>query len=214
MLSSAANGIFQSSLLAALANVEHGFGSRTSGSWPGEYASLKQIHSSIVVTAPGEPGREGDALVTNTPGIWIGVRTADCVPILLADPDQRVIAAVHAGWRGTVDGILTKTIEKMTVEFGSDPAHIVAAIGPCIARCCFEVGQEVSDRFRALFPEQTDLRNIDLVEANRRQLHGAGVMHIDADALCTKCGVDQFHSYRRDKEQSGRMVAAIRLLSS
>ncbi len=213
MLSSASDGVYRSSLLSEVSGIEHGFGSRSAPGWPGEYSRLKQTHSAIVHVAPGSPEREGDALITSVPGVWIGVRTADCVPILLSDTHQGVVAAIHAGWRGTIDGIVTETVKKMTMEFGSLPQNIQAAIGPCIAVCCFEVGEEVRERYRTLFPEVSDLRNIDLVEANRRQLRKAGVQSIDIDNLCTYCLPDQFDSYRRDRDRSGRMVSAIRILS-
>jgi len=115
--------------------------------------ALKQIHSDVihrVDDAPAEPLR-GDALVTNTPGLLLSVQTADCVPILLADKRGRTIAAVHAGWRGTLARILAKTVGRMQMEFGTKPSEIFAAIGPAIGQCSYEVGSEVAKQFASQF---------------------------------------------------------------
>jgi hypothetical protein len=95
---------------------------------------------------------QGDALLTSQPGLLLAVQTADCVPILLADPARRAVAAVHAGWRGTLARVVAKTVGRMRLEFGTRPADIVAAIGPAIGRCCYEVGPEVAQAFLAQFP--------------------------------------------------------------
>ncbi len=186
----------------------HGFGTRLSPGWPGEYTSVKQIHSDIIHYAGPQHGclGEGDALLSDQPGITIGVRTADCVPVLIVNPELRVVAAVHAGWRGTAQRIAAKVVEEMA----SEPSKLIAVIGPCIGECCYEVGPEVQTRFASDFPERGDLTHIDLAEANRRQLLAAGLVrtNIEVSGLCTKCDPD-LHSFRRDKEASGRMVAAI-----
>jgi polyphenol oxidase len=117
--------------------------------------SLKQIHSDVIHlfdTAPAEPCR-GDASVTNCPGLLLGVQTADCVPILLVDPKKRAVAAVHAGWRGTLQRIVVKAIGQMQMHFGSKPADLLAAIGPAIGGCCYEVGTEVAIQFQSQFAE-------------------------------------------------------------
>jgi len=115
--------------------------------------ALRQIHSDIIHVidaAPPQPLR-GDALVTAAPGILIAVQTADCIPILLADPEHRVVAAVHAGWRGTLKRIAEKTVGRMRMLFGSRPEKILAAVGPGIGRCCYEVGPEVAKEFASQF---------------------------------------------------------------
>ncbi len=117
--------------------------------------SLKQIHSDVIHlfdAAPAEPCR-GDASATNRPGLLLGVQTADCVPILLVDPKRRAVAAVHAGWRGTLQRIVTKALGKMQMEFGTKPADFLAAIGPSIGGCCYEVGTEVATQFLSQFAE-------------------------------------------------------------
>jgi len=120
--------------------------------------ALKQIHSDVIhlfEDFPAEPCR-GDASATNRSGLLLAVQTADCVPILLADLKRRAIAAVHAGWRGTLQRIVAKTIGKMQMQFGSRPADMLAAIGPSIGGCCYEVGTEVASEFRSQFSNASD----------------------------------------------------------
>lgn len=198
---------------------EHGFGTRHAS--PKHAITLKQIHSDQVFNAHGVKDREqeGDALVTDQICLEIGVRSADCVPILLLDTGKRAVAAVHAGWRGSAANLVCRTIEKMNSDFGTNPGDIYAAIGPCIRACCYEVGKDVAARFTQLFPEWGEedraSRCIDLPEANRRQLVQTGVRDdriFDSD-LCTTCQPEQFFSYRREPENPGRMVSAIQRLS-
>jgi YfiH family protein len=118
-----------------------------------ELISLKQIHSDVVHlfdTAPAQPFR-GDASATNRPGLLLGVQTADCVPILLVDPKIRAVAAIHAGWRGTLQRIAAKAIGQMQMHFGTKPGDLLAAIGPAIGGCCYEVGTEVAIQFQSQF---------------------------------------------------------------
>jgi polyphenol oxidase len=120
-----------------------------------QLVALKQFHSDVIHlfdTAPGEPCR-GDAAITNRPGLLLAVQTADCVPIVLADVQRRVVAAVHAGWRGTLARILTKTIGAMQMHFATNPRDLLAAIGPCIGPCCYEVGTEVVTQFLSQFED-------------------------------------------------------------
>lgn len=172
-------------------------------------ASLKQIHSatSFVVTAP-VPAGEGDALITRQPGVTISVRTADCYPILLADRVTRAVAAVHAGWRGTEARIVQKVLERMSAEFGARPENITAAIGPGIGGCCYQVGDEVARKFG-----MSGAGKLDLAEENVKQLKAAGVLspRIESITACTHCRPGQFHSYRRDGEQAGRMISFIEI---
>jgi polyphenol oxidase len=202
--------VYRSSALA-LPWLDHGFAGRENLDWPGEYVRVKQIHSNIVAvaTGPGVSLGEGDALVTAEAGVFVGIRTADCVPLLLADRKQRAVAAVHAGWRGTAANIAVESLRKLHSEFGTQPQDVIAAIGPCIAACCFEVGPEVLAQFHAYLPGATN--RVDLAEVNRRQLVNAGVdaASIDVSGLCTLCSPAGFHSWRRDREASGRMVSAI-----
>jgi len=212
------DGVYRSSLLSAQPWLDHGFGTRVSDNWPGEYARVRQVHSADVVpsdkAAELPDSAQGDGIVSSTPGLWIGIRTADCVPILIADPARHAVGAIHAGWRGTVASIASEGVGKLAQLWASEPHNLLAAIGPSIGRCCFEVGPEVAQEFRNLFPEATHLpRTIDLIEANRRQLVAAGVgaENIDVLGTCTVCGGPEFHSWRRDREVSGRMIAAIQV---
>jgi hypothetical protein len=156
-----------------------------------------------------------DALTTLAPRILLGVKTADCVPLLLADTRTGACAAVHAGWRGTLSSIVTRTLERMAEEFGTQPADVSAAIGPAARACCYEVGDEVISAFKEKFPgagnlfEATRDRHalIDLHRANREQLSAAGVPsgQIYTAPLCTMCRTDLFFSYRREKRTHGRV---------
>jgi hypothetical protein len=125
-----------------------------------------------------------------------------------------VVAAVHSGWRGTVANTVGAALYRMRVEYGTRPEHVAAALGPAIGPCCYAVGPEVGSRFQALFPERSDLQapaHVDLWEANRRQLLAAGVdaARIDGGAPCSFCCAGLLHSFRRDREQAGRMISAI-----
>jgi hypothetical protein len=173
-------------------------------------ASLKQIHSAVVLMAVWpRPSGEGDALIANRPGLAASVRTADCYPILLADAATHAVAAIHAGWRGTAAGVVRATIARMGVEFGTRAEDLWAAIGPGIGECCYQVGEEVARQFG-----RASAGRIDLAAANRHQLLEAGVAEerIDSLGLCTFCDAARFHSYRRDKNDAGRMISYIRVL--
>ncbi len=177
-------------------------------------ASLKQIHSHVVFTAerPGCAG-EGDALVTRTrnreKSVAVSIRTADCFPILLADPETRAVAAVHAGWRGTAAGIVRSTLTRMRGEFGTDPRNAYAAIGPGIGPCCYEVGVDVARQFG-----MQEAGNLDLAMENRNQLIAAGLdpARIEQVGGCTFCHPALFFSWRRDRDRAGRMVSFIRAI--
>jgi len=209
--------VYRAQALEDLAWLEHGFGTRSSSPWPGEtpLATLRQTHSDKILLADraGLLG-EGDALISNQPGIMLAIRTADCLPILMADPVNRAVAAVHAGWRGTVNEIVPKTVRRLQEQFGSRPEDLVVVVGPGIGGCCFEVGPEVAIQFSRFFPERPDLSGrarVDLVETIRRQLgrNGGTVRRIDSAGLCTVCREDLFHSYRRDRDAAGRMVSVV-----
>lgn len=117
--------------------------------------TLQQVHSDLlqVIQAPTPDAQKGDALVTQTSGLLLSVQTADCIPILLVDPRRRAVAAIHAGWRGTRVHIAAKTVGRMHMQFGTRPADILAALGPGIGRCCYEVGPEVVKEFACQFPQ-------------------------------------------------------------
>jgi|HubBroStandDraft_5_1064220.scaffolds.fasta_scaffold75642_2 YfiH family protein len=173
-------------------------------------AAAKQIHSDgVLVVESAGPQGEGDALISNRPGIGLTIRTADCLPILIADPQNRAVAAIHAGWRGVVSEVACKAIHAMCQQFGSKPEDLVIAIGPGIGACCFEVGPEVAIQFQL-----AGRTKVDLVATTCRQLRRIGVRdgQISASGLCTYCNAELFESYRRDRTQAGRMVAMIGVL--
>lgn len=185
-----------------------------------------QVHGSDVRVvrdekdARGPVGARGetehcDALITDAAQVLVGVKTADCVPVLLGDARSRAVAAIHAGWRGTLDLIIPKAIARMRDEYGTEAADIRAAIGPAAGACCYEVGLEVIEAFRERFTDADELLTptrdghalIDLQRANRKQLIAAGVPseRIHVAPFCTMCRTDLFFSYRREKLMHGRV---------
>ena len=208
--------VYRADALEQLGWLDHGFGTRDSSSWPNtdRLTKVRQIHSARVLRAdhPGDFG-EGDALITNQAGVVLSVRTADCLPILIADSRNRAVAAAHAGWRGVTQEIVVKTLEAMQEAYSSRPEDLTVAIGPGIGVCCFEVGPEVTEQFLRYFPDGGLTRgrtNIDLAETIHRQLgrNGVTMRQIGTAGLCTLCQPG-FHSYRRDREAAGRMVTTI-----
>ena len=163
-----------------------------------------------------------DALVSSTSGVLLGVKTADCVPILIGDPGTGAFAAVHAGWRGTVASIVKQALQRMAGEYKTRAEDVRVAIGPAAGACCYEVGSEVISAFQERSPESEALftptraghARIDLFQANRDQLISAGVAadRIHLSGLCTMCRTDLFFSYRREKSvlgKVGRLMAVI-----
>lgn len=160
-----------------------------------------------------------DILVTDEPGVPLLLRYADCTPVLIYDPAQRAVALVHSGWRGTVQAAGRAAVEALTAEYGSRPADMVAAIGPSIGPCCYEVGDEVVDAVRAVFTRPAGLlpnpnggrHHFDLWAANRRWLQEAGVGQIEMAETCTACRTDEFYSYRREQGRTGHFGAVMAL---
>jgi hypothetical protein len=183
---------------------------------------LRQVHGRRVVRieADSRPEavwrEEADALVTAEPGAALGVGTADCVPVLLADAEARVVGAAHAGWRGIVGGVLPAVVEGL-VALGASLSRLRAAVGPCIGPCCYEVGEEVAVRFEHLpgaVRRATKKPHLDLVRAARAKLAEAGLppQAVDApEGLCTRCQEDLFFSYRRDADRTGHHLSVVAL---
>jgi len=128
------------------------------GAQRGELVTLRQVHSDVIhqIESPSAQALCGDALMTNRPGLLLAVQTADCVPILLVDTKNRAAAAVHAGWRGTLKRIAAKTLGRMRMAFGTRPRDVIAALGPAIGQCCYEVGPEVTRAFASQFVQAED----------------------------------------------------------
>lgn len=191
---------------------------------PKELVIPKQVHGTEVGIITSEPqSLDGlDALVTNERGYCLCVSTADCVPVLLYDPVHKAVAAVHAGWRGTVARIVQRTLEVMKATYASEPKDVIACIGPSISVDVFEVGTEVYDAFRdagfnlekvAYWHTKMEKWHIDLWEANRWLLTEAGVLYrnIEVAEMCTYMCEEQFFSARRLGIQSGRILSGIML---
>jgi YfiH family protein len=220
----------RSTALLEVKGLLHGFGQRdtrngretaaqtrlrvASGLAPyGRLLLLQQVHGTGLVRGPWEGRPEGDVGVLTARGSLLGIETADCLPILLVDPRRGAVAAAHAGWRGTAAGAAAAALGAL-VAGGSEPCDVIAALGPCIGACCYQVGEEVRQAFgparAAFFQERGDGRpHLDLREANRAELLGAGLradkLHQIAD--CTFCRPDLYHSFRRDGAGGGRLIS-------
>jgi len=193
---------------------------------PSRIGTLRQIHSATVRTwsekdggADGAGKRSGDALWTSLPGTGVGVRTADCVPVLIVDPGGPACAAVHAGWRGLSAGIVGEAVRRLAEAVGpSSPDRIIAAVGPSARGCCYEIGEEVADLLRPLPGGGRRLSRgrapgkwmADLAALCLDALVSTGVAtkNVDAAAPCTICS-PRFHSYRREKALTGRQLSFI-----
>ena len=220
------NGVgFQSTLLLPLDGVIHGFSSRKAGDMRDEGGNRKRFVRTLGLSqSPGFARQThsstvpGDGRVSNT--FPVAVITADCVPVLLVDPESKVCAAVHAGWKGTLGGIVGNAVEEM-VRIGADTRRIYAAIGPHIGACCYDVPSArvrvFEDRFgrdEKMVAKMDGRWHLDIGWANYRQLINAGLSpdHIDAPPTCTSCQNNEFYSYRKDsKETYGEMMAVIGL---
>lgn len=188
------------------------------GCWQVHGADVRLVKS-LIDAQPAEDAHGDtvycDAIVSDALGVLAGVKTADCVPILIGDSQTGAFAAVHAGWRGTVAEVAPKALARMVSDYKTKPGDVVVAIGPAAGACCYEVGSEVIDAFGKRFANSDDLFNptredhacIDLIKANRAQLIAVGVNEekIYSATLCTMCRTDLFFSYRREKNLYGKV---------
>lgn len=191
-----------------------------------DWVSGEQVHgASVAVVERADRGRGAfswpeslpgvDGLVTDQRGTLLAAFFADCVPLMLVDPKGPRVALGHAGWRGTLANIAAKLVHALKEAFGTNPADLLAWIGPSIGPCCFHVSPELAARFArdgyAAFVTSGSEYVVDLQGINRRQLENAGVPsdHIDVSTLCTSCRTDQFFSYRAAGGQTGRMAALL-----
>jgi hypothetical protein len=189
-----------------------------------EITSPKQIHTANVRRVGAaerghiQPGY--DALVTDEARVSLLLRYADCVPVLIYDPAHRAAALVHSGWRGTVLGAPRAGVEFLAREFGSRPEDLVAAIGPSIGPCCYEVGSAVVDAIREAFSDSDGLlssrahgrKHLDLWAANRRWLSECGVRRIEVSEMCTACHTEDFYSHRAENGKTGHFAAVMSLM--
>ena len=162
---------------------------------------------------------EGDALITNVENAALAIKTADCFPVLIADPVHMAIGAVHSGWRGTLARVLPRTIEEMIRRFQSDPRHMLAALGPGIRECCFEVDEDVARLFTEAYPEKPVARPsrahgkylVNLAVVLKTQMTQSGIPPENQhdSGLCTCCNTREFFSWRAEGAAAGRMMAVI-----
>ena len=187
---------------------------------PEALVRMRQVHCADVFVAKkkGEqPWPEADIAVTDDPSLAVSVRIADCVPILVADRRTGAVAAIHAGWKGTAAGAAIVAVQNLTSRYGTSPEDVVAAVGPSIGPCCYEVGPDLVSHFSshaeaASWFTHDAKPHLDLWRATRDQLVRAGLplQQIHVCELCTFDHPALFHSYRRDGKNAGRLVAAIR----
>ncbi|MGE5124783.1 MAG: peptidoglycan editing factor PgeF [Betaproteobacteria bacterium] len=181
----------------------------------GRLLFLRQVHGAAVVEAPWPGTPEADAGVATGGGWLVGIETADCLPVLLVDPTRRAVAAAHAGWRGTAAQVAVRAVEALAAR-GSRPEDLLAALGPAIGPCCYEVGEELRAAFgedapRVFVAGPNGRPHLDLRGANARQLRRAGlrrgaILHVEE---CTRCHPELYHSYRRDGRGAGRMISYV-----
>jgi YfiH family protein len=215
---------------SALTSMAHCFSTReltaeammaqTLGVEPDSLARMRQVHCADVFVAHkkrDQPWPEADIAVTDNPMLAVCVRTADCVPILLADRRTGAVAAIHAGWKGTAAGAAIVAVNALTSRYGTSAQDVIAAVGPSIGPCCYEVGADLAAHFSS-HPEAStwfsrDAKpHLDLWRASRDQLARAGIppKQIHVCELCTFDHPALFHSFRRDGKSAGRLVSAIR----
>jgi YfiH family protein len=184
--------------------------------------TMKQVHGDRIVDIHDDrlkEAGEADSMVTDEKGIFLGVLTADCVPILFSARGRKLAAVAHAGWRGTLAGIAAKMVRHLSDRYNVDPASIEAALGPAIGGCCYEIGTDVSEpliekwgsRAKKSLQSRDCKQFLDLRELNRLLLQDAGVPpeQIFEIGPCTRCAAEDFFSYRRDKKETGRQISFI-----
>ena len=186
-----------------------------------QVVTAHQVHGNRVVQVGERDGGRvipaADGLISQRSGLTLMMRFADCMPVLLYDRRTGAVGLAHAGWRGTMADVAGETVRAMERDLGSDPADLIAALGPAIGICCYQVGQEVIQRTHETFPTSLVLLqkqgdgsyHFDLTEANTWQLRRAGVSRIEAAASCTACRVTEFYSHRAEAGQTGRFAVLI-----
>ncbi len=190
---------------------------------PTALVSPQQVHGArIARVGRGQRGQwipECDGLITDEPETALLLRFADCVPLIVYDPEHGAVGIGHAGWRGTVAGIAESLVRAMRVAFGSRPEALIAGVGPAIGPCCYQVGSDVVQQVVSAFGEADGLLiaqsdgsyHLNLWEANRRQLARAGVQQIEVAALCTACHTEEFYSHRAEHGRTGHHGALVYL---
>ena len=209
-------------------NAEYVYLSRRIGLDNSRIVNITQVHGSEIVIVNENSASQlvGDAIITDQIACFPSIKTADCQATLILDPVRKITAAIHAGWRGTVQRITRKVVLEMQTRFGCRPADLIASLGPSIGTCCYEVDEQVLEPFRQLIPDAGQFievfkifdesketerlsSRIDLRRTNRHELILAGIHpeNIRDLNLCTQCNEDMFYSYRRDGSNPGRLIA-------
>lgn len=208
--------------------IQHGFGPQETA--VAEHLRLvraTQIHGAdVVVVEAATPDHAGDAdaLITATPGIAVAIATADCVPVLLVAPREKAVAAVHAGWRGSLAGIVPRVVDALRAHFGASPEAMRAALGPSIGGCCYEVEREIAEKFAREFGDEIwsawadgqpgkgrlDLRSVNEILLRRAGLPATSIAHVGP---CTACGDGDLASYRVLGPRAGRQLSWVGLLA-
>ncbi|MFO7918659.1 MAG: peptidoglycan editing factor PgeF [Anaerolineae bacterium] len=191
-----------------------------------DVVDTQQVHGARVTAVTADDGgktmEKADALISDTPGLILMMRVADCVPVFFYAPRVPAVGLAHAGWRGTVEDVAARTAQAMVSAFGCRPREILAGLGPSIGPCCYEVGPEVVAQVRKVFGTQAggllspatgkDKAYFDLWRANELQLKEAGVERIETAGICTCCRCDEFYSHRGEEGCTGRLAALIGLV--
>jgi polyphenol oxidase len=188
----------------------------------GRIVTMKQVHGDrlIEVKDPNiKEAGEADGMVTREKNIFLGVLTADCVPMLFLAREQKIVAAVHAGWRGTLEGIAGKTVKFFLENYGVLPSELEVALGPSIEACCYQIGRDVEQPLIEQWAElassslqtRDNITYLHLRNLNQAILHRAGIPQSQIFRIgpCTSCAKDQFFSYRREKKETGRQISFI-----
>ena len=210
--------MLQSKILSSHKDIIHGFGTKSESTpkLASRFTLCEQTHSDKITTVYDRKIKfinKADGLITAHKGISIAIQTADCIPILVFDPEKMVVAAVHAGWRGTQRSILAKTIKKMTKN-GSKTKDIIIAIGPSIGACCYDIPPQRARLFnKKVIHLQNKKYYLDLKKANLIQAQDLKIRKKNIEILdyCTFCRGDLFHSFRRDNTTSHKMYSFISL---
>ena len=212
----------KSDLLNNVKEVEHFFG-KQEFSVPDDKREffLNQVHGDAVVSLGLEnkipKNIDGDAIITNNKDLYIGIRTADCVPIFITSRQASFVSAIHAGWRGTFLGIVERVLEKVEKDFNCSKEDLRCAIGPSIGLCCYEVSYSMFNKFKkelALDEDSYRIHDgkyfINLAEINKKIINNYGVCEVELIRICTKCD-NNFYSYRRDGSRDNNQISIIKI---
>ncbi len=186
-----------------------------------QVVTARQVHGlGVAVVDEGNKGKvipDTDGLLTATSGLFLMLRFADCVPVVLYDPKRNAVGLLHAGWKGSIMGIAFRAVKLMQEAFGSRPEEVLAGIGPSIGPCCYEIGEDVAELAHEFWPKPPIFHtpqgkmHLDLWELNRQWLLEAGVKKVEVAGICTRCRNEEFFSHRASGGLTGRFAAIVGL---